>query len=131
LADSATKSLTSSSNCTSATVSSLKSSSSDPEIRNDSNSNNDVRQLVINHTAAHADELSILRQLVFDQHLEIKRLHEQLNFVLSFLGITDMVKETGNDSDETAAIDDMSPESRNRSNDHHSNDDASHQASWS
>jgi hypothetical protein len=43
-------------------------------------------------------ELTALRQLVSNQQSEIKRLHCQLDYVLSFLGIAEMAAESINDS---------------------------------
>jgi uncharacterized coiled-coil protein SlyX len=50
----------------------------------------------------HAEELSELHQLVLSQQLVIKKLQSQLDYVLSFLGITDMLDESASVDNFTA-----------------------------
>jgi uncharacterized coiled-coil protein SlyX len=55
----------------------------------------------------HAEELSELRQLVSSQQLVIKKLQGQLDHVLSFSRITDMIDESASVDNFTATADNL------------------------
>jgi hypothetical protein len=48
---------------------------------------------------ASTSEITFLRQVITDQHAEIQKLKQQLNYVLSFLGITDSVEDVSEVTD--------------------------------
>jgi hypothetical protein len=100
-----------------------------PEDGSDSNcSKNLVRQPTTDSSSDQTNELFKLQQLVSNQHLEIKRLKERLNFVLSFLGITETVEETVNENDSLATTEPK--ESLDRADECFSTENTDHQASW-
>jgi hypothetical protein len=77
------------------------------EVSEDSHSNGHTSTMSVLPAVVHAEELSELRQLVSSQQLVIKKLQGQLDYVLSFLGITDMFDESASVDNFTATADDL------------------------
>ena len=79
----------------------------------------------------HTEELSQLRQLVSSQQILIKKLQGQLNFVLSFLGITETFAESICDGNLPRAVDVLQSEPQDNNIDHSVHGEVNDQASWS
>jgi hypothetical protein len=77
------------------------------EVSEDSHSNGHTSTISVLPAVVHAEELSELRLLVSSQQLVIKKLQGQLDYVLSFLGITDMFDESASVDNFTATADDL------------------------
>jgi hypothetical protein len=77
------------------------------EVSEDSHSNGHTSTMSALPAVVHAEELSELRQLVSSQQLVIKKLQGQLDYVLSFLGITEIFDESASVDNFTASADDL------------------------
>ena len=94
----------------------------------------DCVQATVTAATDHSAELTALHQLVSNQESEIKRLRCQLDYVLSFLGVTEMVAESNNEGPLSALHVNQSRESHSDSTDAPANTEATEtrdQASWS
>lgn len=77
-----------------------------------------------------SEELSELRQLVSNQQLIIKKLQNQLNFVLSFLGITETLADLDGDVDSSAPAENRQSEPYDDQVNHPTNNVVNDQSSW-